>query len=222
LAGSLSGIAAPGDSYRIRSHFTVATIFGTNNTAGLKPGLNPSLADTILLEIPQVQQAMTIFYFSNAVAQGWYRADFSPANNQIIYPEQGVLVRRISPGDLKFFLCGTVKTGPAVVPVEQGFNLVGTLQATTNLPLNALNLYTGNPLTGVSSGLNPTDCDNLLVLQPDGTTATYFYYKDTHGNEGWLDAIFNSASTVQINAGGDFFIHRRPPNGAFNWVMPPL
>lgn len=221
LAGSLNGIASSGDAYRIRPHFTIASLFGTNNSAGLKPGLNPSQGDNILLEIPQTQQTMTIFYFSNAVSQGWYRADFSAASNQIVYPEQGVLVRRSTPGDLNLFLCGPVKSGSTVVPVDAGFNLVGTLQATTNLPLSALNLYTGDPSTGVSSGLNPTVSDNLLVLQPDGSTATYFYYKDTHGNEGWLDAIFNLANTVPINAGSAFFIHRRAPNGAFNWSMPP-
>ena len=220
LAGSLSGIALPGDAYRVRSHFTIASLFGTNNETGLNPGLNPSQADNILLEIPQTQQTMSVFYFSNAVSHGWYRADFSPASNQVVYPEQGVLVRRITTGDLSLFLCGPVKTGPAVAPVDQGFNLVGTLQATTNLPLTALNLYTGDPSTGISSGLNPTVADNLLVLQANGSTATYFYYKDTHGNEGWLDAIFNSANTVLINAGSAFFIHRRSPNGAFNWSMP--
>jgi hypothetical protein len=131
-----------------------------------------------------------------------------------------LLVRRTATGDLSLFLCGPVKTGGAIVPIEQGFNLVGTLQATTNLPLPELNLYTGSPLTGLSSGLNPTVCDNLLVLQPNGATTTYFYYKDNSGNQGWLDAIFNSASTVQINAGSAFFIHRRPANGPFNWSMP--
>ena len=220
LAGSLSGIASPGDAYRVRPHFTIASLFGTNNAAGLKPGLNPAQADTILVQIPQTQQTMTVFYFSNAVSQGWFRADFSPAGNQVVYPEQGLLVRRIVAGNLNLYSYGPVKSGTAVVPVDQGLNLVGTLQSVTNLPLSALNLYTGNLLTGVSSGLNPTASDNLLLLQSDGSTTTYFYYKDNNGNAGWLDALFNSANSVPINAGSAFFIRRRPPNGSFNWSMP--
>src|ERR1051326_213325 len=86
LAGSLSGIATTGDAYRVRSHFTIASLFGTNNETGLKSGLNPSQADNILLEIPQTQQTMSIFYFSNSTSHGWFRADFSPAANQIVYP----------------------------------------------------------------------------------------------------------------------------------------
>jgi hypothetical protein len=60
----------------------------------------------------------------------------------------------------------------------------------------------------------------LLVVQPDGTTATYFYYKDTLGNEGWLDANYNLSANVPINAGTTFFIHRHPTSPGFNWIIP--
>ena len=220
LAGALGGVVSTGDAYRIRPHFTIANLFGTNNETGLKPGSNPAQADNILVLIPETQQTMTIFYFSNTTIHGWFRADFTAADNQVIYPEQGVMVRRIAPGNLNLYLCGAVKSGAAVVPIDQGLNLVGTLQSKTNLPLSALNLYTGNPLTGISSGLNLSVSDNLLMLQPDGSSTIYFYYKDSKGNEGWLDAVFNSAATVPINAGSAFFIRRRPPNGSFNWSLP--
>ncbi|HTL54065.1 MAG TPA: YDG domain-containing protein, partial [Candidatus Limnocylindrales bacterium] len=220
LAGSPGGIVSIGDPYRIRSHFTIASLFGTNNETGLKTAQNPAQADNILLQIPETQQTLTIFYFSNSAAQLWLRADFSAASNQIIYPEQGVLVRRIAPGNLDLFASGPVKSGSAIVPVEQGFNLLGTLQSINSLSISALGLYTGSPLTGIASGLNPTAADNLLVVQPDGSTATYFYFKDTHGNESWLDPSFNSANAVPINPGSAFFIHRKPANPAFNWSMP--
>src|SRR6185369_7031473 len=38
LAGNLGGMASAGDAYRIRAHFTVASLFGTNNETGLKSG----------------------------------------------------------------------------------------------------------------------------------------------------------------------------------------
>jgi hypothetical protein len=219
LAGSINGIAAPGDSYQIRPHFTVASLFGTNNETGLKPGLNPAQADNILLQIPQTQQTMTIFYFSNATAHGWYRADFSPAASQIIYPEQGVLVRRLSSGDVNLLACGPVKLGVTVAPIEAGFNLVGTLKSFTTLALGTLNLYTGNPATGVASGLNLATSDNILILRPDGSTASYFYFKNTQ-SEGWFDALFNSAANTPIPPGSAFFIHRLNANGPFDWTIP--
>jgi hypothetical protein len=58
------------------------------------------------------------------------------------------------------------------------------------------------------------------VVQPDGTTATYFYYKDSFGNEGWLDANYNFSATVPIKAGSAFFIHRLPTGSGFNWTIP--
>ncbi|HTL59115.1 MAG TPA: hypothetical protein VL361_25805 [Candidatus Limnocylindrales bacterium] len=220
LAGPLTWVVSAGDAYRIRPHSTIATLLGTNNAAGLQTGLNPAQADNVLILIPETQQTVTIFYFSNTTVHGWFRADFSAAGNQIIYPEQGLLIRRIGPGNLHLYLSGPIKSGSAAVPIVQGLNLISTLQSITNLPLSALNLYTGNPLTGISSGLNPTAGDNLLLLQPDGSSATYFYYKDSKGNEGWMDALFNSAAAVPINAGNAFYIRRRPPNGSFNWLVP--
>ena len=220
LAGSISGLVSPGDNYRVRQHFTVASLFGTNNETGLKAGLNPTQADTILLVIPETQQTMTIFYFSNAVSQGWYRADYSPAGDQVVYPEQGVMVRRIVPGDVNLYVCGPIKTGVTVVPVAPGFNQMGTLKSLSSMTLNTLNLYSGNPTTGLASGLNLTVSDNLLVVRPDGSTASYFYFKNNIGQEGWLDSLFNPAGNTSIPAGSAFFVKRQPANGSFNWTIP--
>jgi hypothetical protein len=219
LAGNLDGIVAVGNAYRIRPHMTVAALFGPNNESGLLAGLNPAQSDNILLSIPQTQQTLTIFYFSNALAKGWLRADFSPVGNQIIYPEQGVLVRRIVPGDINLLTLGVVRAGVIAVPVEPGFNILGTLKSSSNLPLSALNLYTGDLNTGIASGLNLVDSDVLLMLQPDGSTRSFFYFKNA-AFSGWLDASFNSADLTLVNAGTCFFIRRKPSNGPFFWTIP--
>lgn len=219
LAGSLSGVAVAGDSYRIRPHWTIASLFGTNNEVGLKAGLNPSQADSIILQIPETQQTMSIFYFSNNTFKAWLRADFTAAANQIIYPEQGAIVRRVIAGDLNLFTCGPVKTGVTVAPIEVGYSLVGTLKSLSNLTLPALNIYTGNPATGLASGLNPSTADTLIVVQPDGSTKSYFYFKNS-SFEGWYDSTFISASTTQLNAGSAFYIRRLATHGPFDWTIP--
>jgi hypothetical protein len=220
LAGSVSGLVSPGDVYRVREHFTIASLFGTNNETGLKAGLNPASADNIVLIIPETQQTMTIFYFSNEVAQGWYRADFTPAANQVVYPQEGVMVRRVAAEDVNVYLCGPIKTGVTMAPVEPGFNLVGTLKSLNPMTLDSLNLYTGDSSTGVASGLNLAASDNILVVQPDGSTSSYFYFKDTKGNALWLNALFNPAGSTPIPAGSAFFIKRLPNQAAFNWLIP--
>ncbi|HZR18483.1 MAG TPA: fibronectin type III domain-containing protein [Verrucomicrobiae bacterium] len=220
LGSDVRAVAAPGAPYTIRKHFTIATLFGPTNQVGLAAGQNPSAADNILLTIPESQQTMTIFYFNDgAGTQGWFRADYSSAADQVIYPEQGLVVRRGSTGDLLLTLAGPIKNGPTVAPINTGYNLLGTLQAVTNLTLPQLNLYTGDPNTGVAGGLNPSAADNLLLVQPDSTVATYFYYQDSAGNQGWLDAAYNSAQSVSVPAGSAFYLRRKTPYPAFNWIM---
>src|SRR5262249_11249370 len=220
LAGSMGGMASPGDVYRIRAHFTIASLFGTNNETGFKAGGNTAQADNVMVVIPQTQQTLTIFYYDDGVNRGWLTADYNPADKLVIYPEQGLLVRRVASGDRHVYLCGPVKTGVTMVPVDLGYNLVGTLKSLRPVNLSALNLYTGNAATGLASGGNTAQADTLLVVQPDGTTTTYFYYKDNFGNEGWLDANYNFSATVPIKAGSAFFIHRLAPNSGFNWTIP--
>lgn len=219
LAAGLGAAISPGNAYRIHKHFTVASMFGANNETGLMSGLNPSTADNILLLVPQTQQLITIFYYDDGTTRGWMDATFARADNYVIYPEQGLMVRRRLAAPVNLYLAGPVKTGPTIVTVDVGNNLVGTLKSAAALTVPSLNLYTGDPTTGLASGLNPSASDNLLVVAPDGATATYFYYKDPT-YEGWLDAAFNPAGAVPINPGSAFFIRRRLPNAAFNWTIP--
>lgn len=221
LADDVRGLTVAGAPYVIRKHFTIQTLFGTTNQAGLRAGLNLSTADNILLTVPETQQMITVFYYNDgAGTHGWFRADFSPAADQVVYPEQGLIVQRRSAGDLLLALAGPVKTGQTIVPISVGYNLLGTLQAVTNLTLPQLSLYTGNPSTGIASGLNLSAADNLLIVQPSGAVATYFYYQDSAGTQGWFDAAFQSAQSVPVPAGSAFFLLRKTSHPAFNWLMP--
>lgn len=220
LAGSLNGIVSPGNSYRVRAHTTIASLFGTNNETGLKTGESAAQADTVLLQIAQSQSTMTIFYYSNQFFQGWVRGDLSGAGQQVIYPEQGVMVMRTAPGDLTLFSCGPVKTGVTVAPIAPGYNLVGTLKSLANVTLGALNLYTGNQATGVASGDTASGSDNVLVIAPNGSSSTYFYYNVPTVFQGWVDGSLNMAANVPIPAGSAFFIKRLNTAGSFNWTIP--
>jgi hypothetical protein len=222
LAAALPAGISVGEAYRIRAHCTVASVFGAGNEAGLQSGLNPTSADNVLLYIPKTQQTMTIFFYDDGLGgRGWLRADYSLAANQVIYPQQGIMVRRKTAGTVFVFQSGREKEGPRLLAIQPGYNLVGTLEAGTNIKLSELNLYTGDSQTGLSCGLNPTVCDNLLVVQPNGSTATYFYFNDLAGGEGWLDASYALANDTTIAAGSAFLIRRKPPGGAFNWSIPP-
>jgi len=224
LASTLSGIASVGDAYRLRAHTTVASLFGTNNETGLVGGPNPAKADNILLLIPQTQKTLTIFYYSNTNVtpfQGWVRGDtFAPVPNQVIYPEQGVIVRRMATNNASLYLTGSVKTGVTVAPVQPGYNFLGTLKTISSLSLSNLNLYTGDSTTGVVGGRNSSVADNLIVVQSDGSVMTYFYYLYPGVFQGWVNAKdFTPSGDVQIAAGSMFLINRQTPGG-FDWTIP--
>jgi hypothetical protein len=220
LAGNLTGVAAPGDVYRVRQHFTIASLFGTNNETGLKSAQSAAQADTILLQMAQNQTTMTIFYYSNQFYHGWVRGDLTPADQQVIYPEEGLMVMRVAPGDRNVYACGPIKTGVAVAPIEPGFNLVGTLKSLSSVNLSALSLYTGNPATGLASGVSASSSDNLMVIKPDGTTTTYFYYNQPGLFSGWVDGALHPAANVSIPAGSAFFIKRQSSAGQMDWTIP--
>jgi hypothetical protein len=225
LAGSLSSIASAGDKYRIRPHFTVASLFGTNNETGLTSGANPSVADNVLLLVPETQQMLTLFYYSNSANpgfKGWVRADtFTPDPDEVIYPEQGVIVTRIVPSNITLSLSGPVKSGVTVAPVQPGYNLLGTLKSFSSLTLSNLNLFTTNNATGVAAGVNPSAADNLIVINPGGSVSTYFYYYKPGVFQGWVNAGgFTAAGNVPITAGSAFFIFRQPAYGSFPWTIP--
>jgi len=188
------------------------------------PGPNPALADNIMVMLGDGQTTLTLFWYSNSAYttwQGWVRADtFQPAGNLAIYPQEGVMVSRIATSDANLYLCGPVKTGVTLAPIQPGYNLLGTLKSLPSVTLSALNLYTGDATTGVAAGLNPSQADNLLVVNPDGTVTTYFYYFQQGVYSGWVNANgFKLAGNTPIPAGSAFFINRQA-SGGFNWAIP--
>ena len=129
-------------------------------------------------------------------------------------------MRRVAPGYANLFLCGPIQPGVIIAPIEPGFNLVGTLKSSDRLTLDSLNLYTGDPKTGVASGLNLTASDDLFVVQPNGVTGAFFYFNDSRGQTGWRDSLYNPAGSTLISPGSAFIIKRQPANGSFNWTIP--
>jgi hypothetical protein len=219
LPGDIRSVVSVGVTYRIRKHMTLAEVFGPHNEAGLLAGNNSAKADDVYLYDTDAQSTQTYFYCNVAGFQGWYRAgDSQPTNNVIIYPEQGIIVERKSASNLTRYLSGVCKPGPSVVPIVPGVNSLGTLKVLKSLRLDQLNLYTGDPLTGLAGGRTAAKADNLVIPGQNGSTT--YYYCNVFGFEGWYQAGGNSPVTVAIPPGSVFFIVRNPPNPPFNWIIP--
>lgn len=218
VPGDLRPYLSAGSIYRIRRHTTLANIFGPNNEAGLAGGLSTTEADNVMLRNNQ-NQTTQLYYFSNATGNtGWYRADYASANGAAIYPEQGIMVSRKVAGDVVVYMNGVVKEGPTAAPIYPGLNLVGTLKAKRSLALSELNLYTGDPATGLAAGSSPAAADNLMV--PTATGTAIYFYCNIPGYEGWLDGTYRPANGVQLAPGCAIFLMRKAPHPEFQWLIP--
>ncbi len=216
LSDDLSAFTINGETYEIRAHTEIEDLFGTNNAAGLGAGDNSTTADNIIVIAPGGAE-QTIFYSSTDAL--WRDNSFSDVTDQPVMPEQGFIVRRRVNAASALYLQGALLNGKKTAPVEQGFNLVGTIKSNTALTLDGLGLFTDNPATGVAKGLNPLVSDNLLIFNADGSTSLYFYL-DFGGSSGWVNDAYAPSGTVSIAPGSSFYLNRRAANPAFNWTIP--
>jgi uncharacterized protein (TIGR02597 family) len=219
LAEDLTGAAQPGDEFEIRPHFTVDDLFGAGNSSGLQAGPNPETADNIVLYPPGSQEAVTLFYSSAPGNPGWHKSDFTPAGSLVVYPQQGMIVRRRGVNSITVFGTGAVKPGTTKIRVSPGYNVLGALRAEAPLKLADLNIFTGSPATGLAGGRNSKEADNLFLIDAAGATRTYFY-STVPGHTGWHSSTYEPADSVEILPGTAFVIQRKQPNGAFEWNIP--
>ncbi|MFT5188513.1 MAG: hypothetical protein ACI957_001534 [Verrucomicrobiales bacterium] len=212
----LSAQAAPptvGDTYAVRPHVTFDALIP--NGGGLLKDPDVNVADNVLV----VTSSGTVAtFFHNGT--NWRQAGAGiAADDTTLMPEKGLILRRRQAlaVDLTFF--GIAKEGATVVPVEQGFNLLGALRAASAVALKDLGLYTGSDTTGVVAGSNPTKSDNLLIIQPSGAVSRYFYFTGSQLLDGWYDPGYTAAGEVLIQPGTSFYIERKS-GGSFNWSIP--
>ena len=226
LGEDLRAIALSGDGFEIRRHHTLGSLFGRSQAGALQSGANAAVADNVQLLQPD-GATETYFGYAEGGPVEWLDNNFASSDQRVILPEQSFVIRRKQAETLTLFQQGVVAAGrhgvagsgvPLVVPVETGANLV-TAPADRRVSLAQLSLYTGDPVTGLASGLNASTADRVVVPQASGAFKTYYYYKNG-ASEGWVDAAGRPAGSVLLEAGGSFYIVRKAPRPAFPWSLP--
>src|SRR5436190_4997610 len=215
FSGALPASITAGARYRVREHHTVAEVFGPTNQVGLLAGQNTDEAETIRHFIPETQQTRIYFYSTLSGLTGWLLDDYTPAGTTVIYPEQGLMVSRRTAANLTTVSSGRLKPGGSTVPVLPGYNMISLYDRAIPARLDELNLLS----SGFMGGENADAGDNLLKINSDSTTTTYFYW-NLAGFEGWYDYSYQSSSGVTIAPGTVFMIYRRPPSQVFDWTIP--
>ncbi len=220
LADDVSALLAGGTTtFKIRQHWTIGTVFGPTNSAGLQGGTNPGSADN--LQIENATTGVKAIYFYNTTVNQW-RTGFTDATNVIIPPDNGVIVERKVTSPVSFTLVGEVKLGTSEMTVVGGngilnVNIIPNPYPLPSVTLAASNLYTGNTATGVAGGTNPASADTVGIFNSaTGVITTYFY--NTTVNQ-WRTG-FTDASNVVIPEGVSVIITRKVGRPTFNWYVP--
>lgn len=213
--------AAGAEKIAIRKHVTIADLFGAANEAGLDPGDQPSIADEISLFANGL--ADVIFYDDTAGFEGYIDAAFNERGNTPIEPQQAVYVQRKVAGDLSFTRAGHVKVGPTKLQVNTGFNALANPRA-VGIDDDSNPVFTlGN--SGLSANVDPGDAaaiaDEVIIPEDNGTFSVYFY-DDTAGFEGWINASFDPKDDVVIDNGKGFLLNRKAEltGTPFIWTVP--
>ncbi len=215
-------------SFKVRPHWTINSIFGATNSAGLGGGLLAS-ADQILI---QNGNGYDFYYYqvdpdgSNG-GTGWRSTNdsFTDAGPTVILPEEGLFIKCKQAAGAKIVLTGAVKTLQTSVPVMPGNNILGNICATP-MTLADSGLYdAAKPANSVQGGLLAS-ADQILLLNAGGTGYTFYYYQidpdGSNGGTGWRstdDSFTDVGLTAKIPVGSGVIIKRKAAT-AFSWIIP--
>lgn len=210
LVQDISSLIAIGDGVRIRKHHTIASVFGSQNEAGLEEEDTLSIADKIILYNPVAQSSQIFFYSSNA---GWVDTEGISSGETILYPDQGIIVHRLNNTDLLVKIFGNVRTGSTSIPFEVGRNLIANVYPIT-YTLDDSGLFTGDENSGIKENDSLELADRIMILSQDGLLEGY-HYSELLG--GWVDRELNPSGQVVIEIGTAFILQRLGP--PINWMQ---
>jgi hypothetical protein len=214
LTQAATGIDIATESIRVRKHWklggTVSNpgVFGPSNEAGLLASDNITAADLIQVFSPAGSKT----YWYAPGAGGWIDGAVF-VNNVTLYPDQGIVVRRLGQVDIDLQLLGAVKTGVSGLTLENGFSIVGNVYPTP-VTLADSGLFTGSEATGVRANDTITQADTIRIIDGTGAIKTYWYAPSAGG---WIDGS-NFADDVEIPVGGAIVLDRKA--ASINFIQP--
>ena len=235
LATSLADGSLNGQSFRVRRHWTLAAVFGSNNEVGLKGG-GPTTADLIGLV---GDSGMVTYYYYRTVGpasqRGWRSTGdgSNPQDDVVFFPEEGLMVTRQGADNVVITLVGDVRMGDDKIPIAEGLNLVNPcIPAVPDvitdqnrdkvLTLGNCGLYTGDATTGLRAG-GPTTADLVQIWNdslPVPGFESFFVRKAGANVLGWRSMAGDDVTSKILPACTAIIIRRQTGAGEFVWDRP--
>jgi uncharacterized protein (TIGR02597 family) len=214
-ANDLSGLVASSDEIHIKKYNTVSDLLSSDNSIGLTSG-GASNSDLVyLMSTDGAGEYTTLYYQTDNLGflggNGWRSIStgaFVDASNAIIAPDDGIIVRRISSGDLSVVVTGTVNTIAHSKSLPQGFSLV-SYPFPVATALNNSGIYSaGNGYVSASA----SNSDLVYVITLEGNFTTYYYQTDNLGflgGNGWRSLAsgpFVDVGNTEIPVGSSIIV----------------
>jgi uncharacterized protein (TIGR02597 family) len=223
LAQNLGANVANGATFKVRKHWTISSVFGNANESGLQGGEDLSAADQILIWNGAGYNA---YYYQTlppaAGGTGWRSGTdvFADAGTAVVYPEDGLVLKRFQAQPVNVILTGAVKMGQTSIPIQSGVNIVSNVYAAP-ITLQSSQLYKADG-SRLTAGEDATSADQVQLW--NGSGYTVYYYQSlppAAGGTGWRSGsdVFTDAGSTPIPVGTSFLV-KRTNGGAFDWAVP--
>ena len=194
-----------GSRISIRELPTLASIFGTDNSAGLKSG---TIATADLIYIYASGSFSKYYYFPGGFGQAaeWRDEAGNEAGSTSIHFGDGLIIQTSDTAPKSIYISGSVKLGPTNVPIYEGFNLVSNPS-----PVDGrLTLANSGLQSGLQAGTVAT-ADIIYIPGAGGDFEKYYYFPGGFGQSAEWRAFSsgdNADATILPNK-GSFFIDRQ-------------
>lgn len=203
-----------GTRYVIREHLCLEDLFGSDNEAGLAAGPNAAEADQVKCW-DAVNQHTDVYFYKES--EGWRdSSDTFAAAAEAVRPYEGLIVERGAGDALAVHLQTQVHANELVVPLHEGFNIVGSQS------VSGATLGTSGLEAALAGGLNPSSADSVYRVDPDTGALALYFYLDLPGtaDDQWVAADYGEASTEPLPAGEALLVERKDP-ATVEWTVNP-
>jgi len=218
-----SAAVAGATLYKVFPHWTLNSIFGAANQAGLQGGATAGAADQIVVPNQLTQGFDTYFWFTGKGGPLWRKAGpNTEAGTTRIFNDQGFIIQKATGTNLNFLLVGAVKIGADSIPIGGTNNFVGNVYATSAMTLTNSGLVGTSSANGLVGGATVGAADTVLIHNDANQSfSTYFWFTGKGGPIWRLAGPNTDASNVQIPLGSSVAIQLLPGHNGFQWSPPP-
>ena len=220
VSSDVSALIAADDAISVKKYTTIADIFSADNAFGLTSGGDSSSSDIVYIMSSDGTGSYAQYYYQTDPfggflgGDGWRLAGDSSTDrsNVIVAPDDGLIVNRISSGDVSVVVSGTVNAIDHTRTLPNGFSLVA-YPFPVDTTLDDSGIYAAD--NGYTSGGDVSQSDIVFVLASDGSFTQYYRQTDPFGGflggDGWRiagDANTDVGSTL-IPAGSAVIIQHK-------------